>query len=557
MSAGNTRDEIFLAREGLRPNISTNLATISNWCEYGIWGMTLHDDQSPWFTLVECLQLIHSQGAKGGDVFPGLSKDKDGKAVHEHVRYSVPMNMNLRHLLFRDKEVARLTERKRPDEGPLWRELTEKAASIDKRHQIDLGYLQQSFGEFGKLAKTIDVLRAAEVESAFVERWTSRHLLPLGPSMLFADVSDGNLKPDKRVFRRTGEMLFLMLNRAREGVRQDLERLVVDRIVRLRHPLNGLSERLAAPKWDKGSSGGSQDFATGYLPVPSMSVYDELARDWVALLSLDRAQLEDLLDPLMRLSSLHLLNYVIHRGWAETGAATPPPPMVFDLTGMSRRNPVQRLAADQYEYHRKLPQRAAEALVDRFAEGQEWTKILAEHTGPEKAYGQIRSRFLYPKEKGGQPIGTMYPEPERQRQRVIADFQGSSSHSVWSFMASHGRRAGMVMARQKAGTWYSPNENFLEALVLANVTKPEEFGRFLSRLYERYGIVVGDEQAKLAFPDTHMSMEPFKANQTRLEDRLAVLGYIDRKSDDCAFVRNPYYRAGDAGRASRRAEVTA
>ena len=214
MSAGNTRDEVFLAKGALRPNLATNLSSITNWSEYGTWGMTLHDDQSPWFTLIECLQLIHSQGTKGGAIFPGLSQDKDGKQVHEHVRYSVPINVNLRHLLFRDKEVARLAEKKQQDEGPLWQDLAEKAAGIDKRHQIDLGYLRQSFGEFGKLAKTIDVLRAAEVESSSMERWTSRHLLPLGPAMLFADVNDTTLKADKRVFRRTGEMLFLMLNRA-------------------------------------------------------------------------------------------------------------------------------------------------------------------------------------------------------------------------------------------------------------------------------------------------------------------------------------------------------
>ena len=332
---------------------------------------------------------------------------------------------------------------------------------------------------------------------------------------------------------------------------------MVERIVKLRHPLNGLCERLAAPKWDQAAAGGTADFSTGYLPMPSMTVYDELARDWIALLSLERAQVEDLLDPLMRLSSLHLVNYVIDRGWAETGFALPPPPLVFDLTGMSRRNPVQRLAGEQYMYHRKLPGRAVEALVDRFAECQEWAKLIGEHTGAEKAYGLIRSRFLFPKDKGAPPIGTMYPEPEKQRQKLISDFQGSSSHSVWSFMLSHGRKAGMIMARQKAGTWYSPNESFLEALVLANVTKPQQFGTFLSRLYERYGIVIGDEQAKLAFPNSHMSLEPFKANQVRLEDRLAVLGYIDRKSDDCAFVRNPYYRTRSAGSALRQAEVAA
>ena len=32
-----------------------------------------------------------------------------------------------------------------------------------------------------------------------------------------------------------------------------------------------------------------------------------------------------------------------------------------------------------------------------------------------------------------------------------------------------------------------------------------------------------------------------KENERRMEDRLRVLGFLDRKSDDCAFVINPFH----------------
>ncbi len=127
-------------------------------------------------------------------------------------------------------------------------------------------------------------------------------------------------------------------------------------------------------------------------------------------------------------------------------------------------------------------------------------------------------------------------------------------------MVLHGqpRQAGGAWSwrGRRRGPGNSPNENFLEALVLANVTKPQQFGRFLSRLYERYGIVIGDVQASWPSRTPHVDGavqgQPDAAGGPARGPRVHR-----RKSDDCAFVRNPYHRAGEPGRASRRAEVTA
>lgn len=557
MSAASARDRVFLPKGALRPHTETQLGTVTNWCEYGVWGLTLHDGQPPWFALIECFQLLHSLGASSAPLFPGITLP-DGTTQHEHVEYSVPVNLNLRHLLFRDQEVTKLAGKRSFDAAVLWKELADRTAQVDKRNNIDLSYLAAAFDDFDKFAKSLEVLRSVEVESFNVGRWTSRHLLPLGPSMLFADVDDTTLSADKRVFRRTGEMLYLMLNRASDAIRQDLDDRVRKRIVGLRHPLDHLARSLAAPRFGESTAKKPITFATGYLPMPRMSVYDRLAEDWCALLWLNSVQLEILLDPLMRLSAFHQISYTIRRAWDEAGGQGEPPPIVFDLWGSARKNPVQRLAADQYENHRVLPRRAVEHLLDRVPETEEWKDLLgkSETTRKELAWSHLKERFLWPKQKS---IGLVSKaaEPEGQRQQLLAAFQSATSHTVWTFMASHAKRAGLVLARQRAGTWYSPSESFLEALVLANVTTPMEFGRFLDRLRKRYGIVVGPEQARQAFQGSLMSFEPFKANQVRLEERLAVLGYIDRKSDDCAFVINPFHDRDSDRREARPTGIAA
>jgi hypothetical protein len=543
--ASARRDGVFLPEGAMRPFIGTSLSSISNWCEYGVWGMTLHDDQAPWFVLLECFQILHHRGAPSGTgaLFPGLARGNDGRPEHENVRYEVPLNRNLRHLLFRDREVLRLAAGNQTDQAALWRELQASAAQIDRKAPLDLSYLPSLFDDFGKFARSIELLRSAEVESFNVKRWTSRHLLPLGRSMLFADVDDGAQSADKRFFRRTGEILYLMLNRSRDELRRSLDELVRGRVTGPRHPLDELASRIAGPGEGRASSAGAPvAFSTGYLPIPRMKVYDRLAEDWIALLSLSAMQFESLLDPLTRLSDLHLIIYAITRSWEEMGGGGDVPPIVFDLTGSARRNPVQRLAADQYDHHRMLPRRAVEAFLDRFRTSPEWQEILGRHTARDSAHRLLKERFQWSR-SAGDPMASSLAEPEEQLQELLASFQGATSHTLWSFLAAHARRCGLILTRPGAGTWYAPSDSVLEALVLANVTGPTELGRFLRRLRARYGIVIGAEEARAAFGDGARSLEPFKANQTRLEERLAVLGCIDRKSDDCAFVINPFHRS--------------
>ena len=62
-----------------------------------------------------------------------------------------------------------------------------------------------------------------------------------------------------------------------------------------------------------------------------------------------------------------------------------------------------------------------------------------------------------------------------------------------------GRRIGLSVSRGRAGTWYSPDDALLKALVITTVEDREEYNRFLSRLYERYSIIVGVAEAEKAF----------------------------------------------------------
>ena len=294
------------------------------------------------------------------------------------------------------------------------------------------------------------------------------------------------------------------------------------------------------------SRGDPVTLSTGYLPIPWLPVYDRLAQDWRALLSLGGKPIEDLLDPLMRLSTLHQVIYILDRGQATKTGDRPDrfPPFVFDLAASARKNPVQRISLRQYSSHLALPRQAIDAFIDAFAGSEYWKAGLGTVMEQRHATGALSKMFLWRGEGRGDARGSASPAES------LAAFRGSalkgSKRSIWATFSTQARAAGLAVAKRGAGTWYAPNDAMLEALVLANVTDPVELGVFLDGLYSRYRIVVGPAQAQRAFgQDAAMSLEQLKVNEQRLEQRLRILGFVDRKSDACAFVVNPYSNAGD------------
>jgi hypothetical protein len=516
---------------------SQNLGSVKLWCDYAIWGLLFYDDQSPWLTLVECIHICFDQKRKHGRVFPHPAPEPSGE--HEPVVYCQPLNHPLRHLIFRDSDVARIAATRSADDRARW---TEWLAGIAEFYpNISLDYLQKRFSTFGEMARSVELLRSIDIEPHSPKRWTSHHLLPLGPTMLFPDVNEAD-SPDRKFMRRTGEMLYLMLNRSVQ--RDCLEPLIDARLLRFDGVWNRLAARLAAPADEEKSQ------TCGYLPVARHQTFNRLAEDWIALLSLDRIPIENVLDPLQRVSGLFQILYILERAQEVVGDGVPVAPFFLDLVGAPGNNPIRKLSANQYKRHRTLPMEATASFVERFEGAEEWTMILASDAGAELASRTLRDRFLWGKHYSSDP--DRRPSPRDQLAELKTEAQATKGHSIVATLNNHLRQIGMLRALRRSGTWYAPSDALLEALVLANVTVPMEFTEFLDRLLRRYNIAIGPEEVRKAFQVSSGAlpapMADLKENERRLEERLRVLGFLDRKSDDCAFVINPFFDTEPVGR---------
>jgi hypothetical protein len=520
----------ILAEGALAPPPKLQLNQMTLWCEYPIWGLLLYDDQSPWLSILEALHICFSRASDKKSIFPGPEQDASGALLHEWMQYSVPLSTGLRTILFNDQMIDDISA-SAADNASMW---TSWEKSCDREKSVDVAHLKKRFAEFRDLARAVALLRSSQIDGNNNRRPTSRHLLPLGRDMIFADVSESKLQPDRRWLRRTGEIVYLMLNRS--AYRGAIEALLREKLIEAKSPWDRLARNLKGREADEDDT---RSLNTGYLPLPSHSAYERLAQDWLAILAL-RMPISTSLASLARLTSLNLLLYVVERGVEIVeGPEGHVPPFVLDMVGSSSLGGLRKLSDDLYKRHRRLPAEAMRTFVERFRGSEEWARIEADENAALEARNLLASRFLWKRDLGTDPHAM--PSPREQIEDLLIEVQRPRSHSVGAMYVAHGRQAGVLLARAGVGTWYAPTDDLIEALVLANVDGPEELESFLEKLYRRYRIVIGTEEAMKAFdgelPDTEAN---FRANERSFEDRLRMLGYLQRKSDDCAFVNNPF-----------------
>jgi hypothetical protein len=500
------------------------------WLEQRIWGHRFLNDQTPWLLLLETLNII---GAYASDlnqtaIFPGVGEQ------HENRRYSMQARPELRYLLFRDRSIDEIAGSQSISDGSQWASWFERYPDGAERGTEQFGYLRDRFVNFNALRRSVTLLRGAVVEPERDRRPTSRHLVPRGIDMLTADYGESrgkkggvNVNKDRRFFARGGELLYLMLNRS--GSRSALESLVRERLVGSGSRWNMLARAIQPNASHEITIDGF-----GYLPLASHPSYDRVAEDWVALLSLSALPDDSLPEPLMRLSGLAVLQYVIERAADVLGERRPPFPI--DMLGPETVN-VQKLSKDCFARHRELSRKAIKKLACALTDSEGWHEARSKPNA-EKALKELLQRaFSY------KPDATTAEEMANEIQAEALDNHDQHLGRVVGFYAD---QIGLTVARRGNGRWYASSDGMLEALVFANVTAPVEFEAFLEKLWHRYGFVIGSEAGRQEFPEGNY--EHFKANQLVLEDRLRILGLLKRLSDDCAFVINPFYRHSEVGK---------
>ena len=327
-----------------RPN--TGQESMDFWVDEAIWGHRLHDEQSPWLTILECLGVAYSELGKGR-----AFEETSGRRLS----YTPMLQLRLRNILFNNPKLQLIALRfSNSDEA--WKEWREEMSrSCGGIVEPDFQYLAHHFHSFKDFATVVQFLRTSSVEGANNKRWSSQFVFPFGPSALYEDLNvkpGGGTSNDRRFFARSGELLYLML--CRSGRAAEIRDAIKSRFFDNTRQYARLISVLQGPdEFSKSEHPGA------YLPYLSLPDYGDLAADWLALLSRALPNY-DVLPHLVAITGLHLLLYFLRRAHLECGE-TSPLTLVAEIVAASRTK-VRDLSCDSYAHNNQLPQRALEAL---------------------------------------------------------------------------------------------------------------------------------------------------------------------------------------------------
>lgn len=519
------------------------------WVQEAIFGHRFVADQLPFMLVLEVLSVCRSDqvdfSKNSFEVHSDTQifrRDKARPGHHETLDVIIPKQGPLRYLLFAAKSLAELREENphcsKQELFSNWiANINEGYGNaVKKKPGESFSYLEERFAKdpdcTDMLDQAIGILQCLRIDALNERRWTSQFTVPHGPHLIFHDL-DGRLSVDRRFFGRGGELVYLMLNRSRHA--EELAKLIhnvffpsdnsLDKMARL------LSSEPDSPVRAK----------IGYLPLLEHPSYDRMAEDWKSILTLPGAGPAQALLPLSNMTALNLVCYFSERAGEVLEGSFKVIPL--DVTDGENRN-LRSLAKEYLKRTKNVIDEAVEQYIQQKIEKDpHWLNLRKNpdvKARSDLAKEAIQSTFGYKKIQKDQAVRS----PEEWLEQFIALALKRTHNQISKLIEPLGKQAGFVTARRSVGTWFNASDEFLESLVLANISGPLTVDDFIGRLYERYGLVIGPQEARMAFPGGDIDITMFEDNLQRLEHRLQGLGFVRRLSDDVAFVFNPYSEEG-------------
>jgi hypothetical protein len=431
-------------------------------------------------------------------------------------------------VLFDNPQLARLA-REKLDDASLWRAWLQSMEHAEAPPEGGFEYLKARFPRFQDFAELVMLVRQTALETSNNVRWSSRFIFPFGVNAIYSDATISKRTPrrDYTNFGRTGELLYLMITRAKR--RDELK----PRFAKLFDP-SLLKNRLIGLLCADSDQRAPLDLAGNtFLPYRSHPAFDRLVEDWLAIFDLELPG-QDAYAHLAPLGSLHVLLYAL-----ETAAAVvdrPRPTIVCEIIAPRRELVRQRSIASFYA-NDALSSQAAEAFLERELARDNWAPVhdatLSDSERLQLTADLLRRDFGYSPNEVHAASADDLLNQFRQAAEAKHDDNWSSVH------ISYGKGIGLVSSRGTNRNRYAPTDELLKTLVLARVPDRMEFGKFLADLFAQYGLVFGPTEAKAALQASDFDEASFERNRGRLEARLGSMGLLKRLSDACAYVINP------------------
>ncbi|EJB8381167.1 hypothetical protein VNPA152081_57200 [Pseudomonas aeruginosa] len=495
-----------------------------------IWGHRLYDEQLPHLAVLEFL------GVLGSNLDRPLRPHQDQGGS---VMFKPQRQVRLRALLFNNPYVESIAESSASDEEK-WKQWFDRfRQGATGNGDEDMAYLRRSFTSFDDFAKAIELLRSSSFESRSNKRWSSKFVFPFGPDALYEDLAinaKGGMSNDRRFFARTGELLYLMLTRAKRGA--ELGDSLAKRLFDHGAPMNRLVRALqGAPQ------SAEEPRLSGYLPEVANNRFDQICDDWLSILHKDMP-IYDALEHLIAITGLNMLLYFLERAKRVAGDDDPVE-IVCEIVSKERTK-VRALSGDSYQFNQGLPSKAVRAHVESIRLDVEWAAAETTEFPDAERVKLMRERFQWPPIDAGDDEDFADKSPDELVAKLAENALSRHEQHVGKIHASWSRAIGLSSRRLSRRIRYAPNDRLLKSIVVSIVDDRMQFDEFLAEAKRRYGLVIGDAEGARLVGAKLVDQEELSENRNNLETRLVSLGLVRRLSDSCSFVENPFAFQGEA-----------
>ena len=510
----------YLNSSNIVPNNSCrgDHPNISPWLDEQIWGHRIWDNQSPWLLFLEFLTVAEAC-LREGKLF-------QEESTNYPLLFQPYKRLYLRNILFNNEFIGSIKRQHSNQETwDTWIErMNNQAQGIPIR---DFSYLKNKFYSFRDFATVVEMLQSTAVEGNRNRRWSSRFVFPFGPDGLYEDlnVKGSSVSREYINFGRTGELLYLMLSRSKSAkvLRVPMESLFHNNV--LNQLLKSLQPNLSDDLQRRGQS---------YLPYIEHKCYDTLGEDWKSIFDLNLPEF-DAYQYLVALCAFHIMLYQLNTAsWF-----IPDGYKVYFICEViaPKKTLVRELSINNYQQNNLLTTRTVEAYISRISKSDNWQTAIENSTAAAafvKCKEILQNELWWPVSYEGQSNVTALISELKEAAKKRHRQHAANVHRTY------GTAIGLISRRSTNRLRYAPSDTFLKTLVVANVKGHVEFSEFLTNLYNRYGLVFGEQEASIVLTAAEFDQKVFQSNTERLEQRLSSMGMLRRFSDACAYVINPF-----------------
>ena len=492
----------------------------NSWIAEAIWGHRI-ERQPTHGLLLEFLSMAEGMCRQGKllDHEPGYTS---------HIPY---LSTQLRNILFNNPTIEEIAKECGNDDEAWgrWFAVMKEAAVAKQSALLDFSYLRGRFDNFNAFVEIVILLRNITLDSGSDRGWTNKRIYPIGPAALY-DERDKKFNSTRNFFTRTGELAYLMISRANKELRKE----IADKLVQIFNPSAPKNLLLLRLMSGETPDTGDEKSET-YLPHLKHPAFERMAEDVQALLQLGLPGVDAFihLGPLL---AFHVLLYQLETANLVIGREGLPD-IVCEILA-PRTNLVRRASVSSIRDNESLGIRALEQYIENILSADdELQDALKSAELDDAAKCETLSNRLV-------ELFSLKKRPEEYTVAdVLREFQRSAKvayeKSVGDATRSLGDQCGLRSSQKTNQCRYSPSDQFLRNLVYVTVQEPVKDSDFLMKIYQRYRLVIGAEEAQHAVREDIYDRPEFEKNNERLLRRLVAMGLARRMSDSFTYIINP------------------